>query len=575
MAAKEPVAHDNHLHNLRHSAAHLLAQAVLELHPDTIITIGPVTEAGFFYDFLPTKNFKEEDLGIIEAKMHEIAKRNDKIIHKTATKAEALEMYKDNRFKREIIEDQIKDDTVSLFCQGNFCDLCKGGHVASTGEIKYFKLTNISGAYWRADRQGTALQRISGVCFATQKELDAHLQFLEDVQKYDHRKLGKQLDLFSFNDVAAGFPFFHSKGLVIYNKLIEYARHILKDDYKEIKTPIIMHESLWKTSGHYDHYKENMYFTKIDEQEYCIKPMNCPGGVLMYKEKPRSYRELPLRLSEFGLVHRHELSGVLHGLFRVRAFTQDDAHVYCTPEQLESEILKLINLAQAVYKKFDFEKVKMFVATKPEKAMGDDALWQKATQALENALKQQGIPYDIDQGGGAFYGPKIDMKIEDNMGREWQCGTVQVDFFLPQNFELKYIASDQSKQTPIMLHRVLYGSMERFIGILTEHYKGKFPFWIAPVQVRVLTITDSEKEYALNVYQKLLAHNIRIEFDESGDQISAKIRKAQTDKIPWMIVIGQKEVAQNTVTLRHADGKQEFGVSLDALVNRAEELNKF
>lgn len=565
---------NNRLDNLRHSAAHLLAQAVVELYPGTKLTIGPTTETGFFYDFLPTQNFKEEDLSKIEEKMHELSKKNYKIEGKQVSKQEAKELFKGNEFKEELI-DGIADKTVGVFCQGNFCDLCKGGHVESTGQIKYFKLTSISGSYWRANRDGVALQRIYGIAFETQKELDEYLAKIEEAKQNDHRRLGQQLDLFSFNDVAAGFPFFHAKGLVIYNKLIEYARHLLKNDYQEVKTPIIMQESLWKTSGHYDHYKENMYFTKIDDETYCIKPMNCPGGILLYRERPRSYRELPLRVSEFGLVHRHELSGVLHGLFRVRAFTQDDAHVYCTPEQLESEILKLINLAQTTYKKFDFKKIRMFVATKPEKAMGSDDLWQKATAALENSLKKHDMPYEFDKGGGAFYGPKIDMKIEDTMGREWQCGTIQVDFFLPQNFDLKYIASDQSRQTPIMLHRTLYGSMERFIGIITEHYKGKFPFWIAPVQTRVLTITDAEKDYAQKIYQEFLSHNIRAELDESGDQISAQIKRAQLDKIPWMVVIGKKEKEKGVVTLRHLDGNQEFDLQLSDVIKRAQELSKF
>lgn len=564
----------NRLDNLRHSAAHLLAQAVLELYPGTKLTIGPTTETGFFYDFLPTQTFKEEDLPKIEEKMHELAKKNYKIEGKQVSKQEARELFKGNEFKQELI-DGIADETVGVYCQGSFCDLCKGGHVESTGQIKYFKLTSVSGSYWRANRDGIALQRIYGIAFETQKELDEYLAKIEEAKQNDHRRLGQQLDLFSFNDVAAGFPFFHAKGLVIYNKLIEYARHLLKNDYQEVKTPIIMQESLWKISGHYDHYKENMYFTKIDDETYCIKPMNCPGGILLYKERPRSYRELPLRVSEFGLVHRHELSGVLHGLFRVRAFTQDDAHVYCTPEHLESEILKLINLAQTVYKKFDFKKIRMFLATRPEKALGSDTFWQKATNALENALKKHDLPYEVDQGGGAFYGPKIDIKIEDTMGREWQCGTIQVDFFLPQNFDLKYIASDQSRQTPIMLHRTLYGSLERFIGILTEHYKGKFPFWIAPVQARVLTITDTEKDYAQKIYQEFLAHNIRAELDASGDQISAQIKRAQLDKIPWMIIIGKKEKEKGVVTLRHLDGNQEFDLQLSDVVKRAQELSKF
>ncbi len=562
------------LDNLRHSAAHLLAQAVLELYPGTKLTIGPTTDTGFFYDFLPPRNFVPQDLPAIEKKMQELSKKDSKIVGKQISKDEARELFKDNKFKLELI-DEIQDKTVGIFCQGGFCDLCKGGHVESTGQIKHFKLTSVSGSYWRADRSGIALQRIYGTAFETKKELDEYLKRVEEAKQNDHRRLGKQLDLFSFNEIAAGFPFFHHKGTVIFNKLVEYMRFLQKKDYQEVKTPLIMQESLWKTSGHYEHYKENMYFTKIDDQTYCVKPMNCPGGILLYKEKPRSYKELPMRVSEFGLVHRHELSGVLQGLFRVRAFTQDDAHVYCMPDQLEDEIVKIIDLAQNLYRKFDFKKVKMSLATKPKKAMGSEDLWEKAIQALKNALEKKKIDYNLDEGGGAFYGPKIDMLIEDAMEREWQCGTVQVDFFLPQNFELKYIASDQSKYTPIMIHRTIYGSLERFIGILIEHYKGKFPFWIAPIQARILTITDEQKDYATKIYDKFLDNDIRVEIDKSGDQISAQIKRAQLDKIVWMIVVGKKEQENNTVTLRLRDGKQEFGLKVEDLLERAKELNKY
>ena len=503
------------LQNLRHSAAHLLAQAVLELFPGTKLTIGPVTEYGFFYDFLPKQNFKEDDLPKIEAKMHELAEKNYPIEGKEVSRQEALEIFKGNAFKEELIKKLPEDEKITVYSQGNFLDLCKGGHVSSTDQIKYFKLTNLSGSYWRADKEGMPLQRISGVAFESQKDMDAYFKMVEEAKKYDHRRLGKQLDLFSFNDVAAGFPFFHNKGLIIFNKLVDYMREQQKEDYQEIKTPLIMKESLWKTSGHYDHYKENMYFTVVEGQPYCIKPMNCPGGILLYKEKPRSYRELPLRVSEFGLVHRHELSGVLHGLFRVRAFTQDDAHVYCMPDQIEKEVIKILDLSQNIYNKFGFKKVSMGLSTKPEKAMGSDELWEKATQALKNALEAKGIDYKLQEGEGAFYGPKIDMNIEDAMGRKWQCGTVQVDFFLPQNFEMKYIDSDQSKKTPVMIHRAIYGSLERFIGILTEHYKGRFPFWFAPVQARILTITDEQKEYAKEILNKFKEKNIRIELDDS------------------------------------------------------------
>jgi threonyl-tRNA synthetase len=565
---------NNRLDNLRHSAAHLLAQAVLELFPGTKLTIGPTTETGFFYDFLPPHNFKEEDLVKIEEKMHELAKKNYKIEGKQVSKDEAKKIFKGNEFKQELI-DGIADKTVGVYCQGDFCDLCKGGHVDSTDQIKYFKLTSISGSYWRANREGVALQRIYGIAFETKEELEKYLKQIEDAKQSDHRVLGKQLDLFSFNDLAPASVFYHPKGTVIINKLIEHSRFLKKSDFKEIRTPVLMKETLWKISGHADFYKENMFFFSIDKEDYCLKPMNCPGHVLLYKEKPRSYKELPIRFAEYGYVHRRELSGVLHGLFRVRAFTQDDSHVFCTSDQLQQEILRLIDLCQKTYAKFDFEEVRMVVATRPEKFIGTEELWQKATDALEAALKSRKINYTIEQGGGAFYGPKIDMKIKDALGREWQCGTVQVDFNLPKNFELKYIESDQTVHTPIMLHCAICGSLERFFGIIIEHYKGKFPFWISPIQVRILTITDAEKEYAQKIYQEFFENNIRVELDESGDQISAQIKKAQLDKIPWMIVIGKKEKEKGVVTLRHLDGNQEFDLQLSDVIKRAQELNKF
>jgi threonyl-tRNA synthetase len=560
------------LHNLRHSAAHLLAQAVLEIYPETKITIGPVTENGFFYDFLPTKNFKEEDIPLIENKMHEIAKRDYKIAGKQVSKDEARKLFIGNQFKLELING-ITDQTVGIYSQGNFFDLCKGGHVESTGKIKHFKLTAISGSYWRADRDGIALQRISGLAFLTEADMQEYFRKIEEAEQNDHRKLGQQLGLFTFDDAAVGFPIFLPKGLVIFNKLIEYERHIHRGVYEEIRTPLVMNETLWKTSGHYDHYRENMYYTKIDEIPHCIKPMNCPGGILVYKNRPRSYRELPMRMAEFGFVHRHELSGVLHGLFRVRGFTQDDAHIYCTPDQLEQEIWGVVDLAHKTYNKFGFKKVRMGVATRPAKSIGTDEYWEKATNALKIALEKNGVDYFVKEGDGAFYGPKIDMMIQDAMGREWQCGTVQVDFFLPQNFDLKYIAADQSKHTPIMIHRVLYGSLERFFGILVEHYKGHFPFWLAPVQARVLIITDQQIEYAKTVLAELIKNDIRVELDESGDQISAKIRQSQMDKIPWMIVLGKKEQENGTVTLRNVDGKQEFGLKIEDLLKKASELS--
>lgn len=558
------------IYNLRHSAAHLLAQAVLELFPGTKITIGPVTEKGFFYDFLPPENFTQDDLSKIEGKMKEISKRNLKIEGREVSKDEAKELFKDNEFKLELIESINDDEVLSVYSQGDFLDLCKGGHVSYTSKIKHFKLTGLSGAYWRADKEGTKLQRISGIVFETKEELEDYLKRVEEAKLYDHRRLGKQLELFSFHEEAPGMVFFHDKGTFIYNTLIEFLRKLqIEDGYKEVRTPLVLNESLWKRSGHYDNYKENMFFTKIDDDTHCIRPMNCPGGVLLYKERPHSYREFPIKSAEFGIDHRCELSGVLHGMFRVRAFTMDDAHIYCTPDQVAGEIEGVLKLALKVYKKFGFENPKLALATKPEKYIGEDKLWDVATDALKIGLEKCGLEYEINEGEGAFYGPKIEIHIKDAMGRVWQCGTVQVDFFIPQNFELEYIDSDQSRKRPVMIHRAIYGSLERFIGILTEHYKGHFPFWLAPVQARILTITDKQEAYAKKVYEKLRKNNIRVELDSSGDQISAQIRKAQVDKLPWMIVIGKKEEENNTVTLRYTDGKQEFGLSVDDLIEKS------
>lgn len=556
------------LHDIRHSAAHLCAQAVQHLFPGTKLTIGPVTETGFFYDFLPLTNFKEEDLARIEKTMHHFARQNLKIIGGQVPKDDARELFKDNQFKLELI-DGIEGDTVGVYHQGDFYDLCKGGHTASTGDVKFFKLTDISGSYWRADRDGIALQRIRGIAFETKEELDAYLQRLEDAKMYDHRKLGKELDLFSFHDEAAGMPFFHNNGLIIYNKLIEYMRKLHGDEFQEIRTPIMMSEQLWKTSGHYEFYKNNMYFTQIDENPMAIRPMNCPGSVLVFNERPRSYRELPLRLAEFGHVHRYELSGVLHGLFRVRAFSQDDHHVYCTIDQVEQEVARLLTLADTVYKTFGFAQIIMNLSTRPEKSMGSDEYWDKATQALINAFQVSGIEYRVQEGDGAFYGPKIDMQIEDTMGRLWQCGTIQVDPNIAQNFDVTYVSADQSRQRPVVVHSAIYGSLERFMGIILEHFKGKLPFWISPIQARILMITDQQNEYAASLSEYLKALGIRVECDKHGDKLSAQVRRAQLDKIPWMLVVGQKEAEGNVVTLRTLDGKQEFGLTWDDLAQKA------
>lgn len=553
------------LETLRHSAAHLLAHAVLELFPNTQLTIGPATPQGFFYDLLPETNFKESDLPIIEAKMREIQKRALPLTHTQMSKNEARKLYKNNPFKLELI-DGIPGDTVGIAGQGEFFDLCRGGHVASTSDIKHFKLLAISGAYWRADKKNQPLQRISGTAFLTAEDLAAYEQQIEDAQKYDHRRLGKQLDLFSFHEEGVGFPFFHPKGKLVLNTLTNYLRGLLeKAGYVEIQTPMMLSDELWKQSGHYAHYKDNMYFCCIEEKNYAIKPMNCPGSILLYKERPRSYKELPLRLAEFGLVHRFELSGVLHGLFRVRAFTIDDAHIYCTPDQIEEEVLKAIRLNVDVFKKFGFTNIDVGLSTRPANAMGSEALWEKATAALGSALTSAGITYKVNEGDGAFYGPKIEFGIKDSMGREWQCGTVQLDFFQPENFDLQYVASGGAKERPVMIHRAIYGSFERFFAIILEHFKGNLPFWIAPVQIKVLTITDEQKPYAKKIQEQFHALGVRTELDESGDQISGQIKSAQIDKIPWMLVIGKKEDENQTITLRYLDGKQEFGLSFEKI----------
>lgn len=553
---------------MRHSAAHLAAHALLELFPETKLTLGPPTEEGFFYDVLPVTNLKEADLVRIEEKMHEIANRDLPITHEQMSKKEARELYKDNPFKLELI-DGIEGDTVGIARQGDFYDLCKGGHVSSTGAIQHFKLLNLSGSYWRGNRDGQALQRVTGTAFLTKQELLDYEKRREEAQLYDHRRLGKQLDLFSFHLEGVGFPFFHPKGKLILTIMQDYLRKVLqKAGYQEISTPIMLSDTLWKQSGHYDHYKQNMYFCEIDETTYAIKPMNCPGAILIYKERPRSYRELPLRLAEFGLVHRHELSGVLHGLFRVRSFTIDDGHIFCTPDQLEVEALADIKLIHKVMSHFGFENIEIKLATRPENSMGSDELWQKATNALKNALDKANKPYTIAEGDGAFYGPKLEYHIKDSMDRSWQCSTTQIDFFQSERFDLSYIASNGKKERPVIIHRAIYGSFERFLAIVLEHYKGNLPLWLAPVQIQILTITDEQKQYAQDIAQELLERDIRVTIDESTDPISGKIKTAQLEKIPWMLIIGKKEVESNTIALRARDGKQEFGLSLDQLLQK-------
>ena len=563
---------DQSLEILRHSAAHLLAQALMQLFPDTQLTIGPATKTGFFYDFLSSTNLKQADLETVSKRMQELADQNIPLTHEQISKAQALELYKNNPFKLELINN-LPGDTVGLARQGDFYDLCRGGHVESTGQLKHFILTGLSGSYWRADRENAQLQRITGTAFPTSKELRMHLKQIEDAEKYDHRKLGKEMDLFSFHDEGAGFPFYHPKGTQIFNGLKSYMRRIWeKNNHQEIITPAMLDAELWKRSGHYSHYKNNMYFCDVEGQDYAIKPMNCPGAILTYQERPHSFRDLPLKLSEFGHVHRFELSGVLHGLFRVRAFTIDDSHTFCTLEQLESEILKGIKIIDSTFKKFDFDNVSYAVSTRPENSMGTAELWKTATDALMNTLKKAGKHFIVQEGEGAFYGPKIEVTITDSMGREWQCSTIQIDFFQPQNFDLSYVASGGEKKQPVMLHQAVFGSLERFMGIITEHLKGHFPFWLAPLQVKILPITSAQTEYATSIFQQLEQQGIRAQLDSSQEPLSAKIKVAQLARVPWMIVVGDKEVEQNTVTLRLASGKQEFGISIEEMLKRAQEL---
>jgi threonyl-tRNA synthetase len=565
----EPTAN---LEQLRHSAAHLLAHAVYELYPDTLFTIGPATEDGFFYDMLPHTNFKECDLPLIEERMRELAKRNYPIVHTLITAEKAREIFKDNRFKLQLI-DEINQPLVGLATQGEFKDLCRGGHVSHTGDIQHFKLEAISGSYWKANRDDQALQRISGTAFFSDEELKKYEQKKLDAIQYDHRRLGKQLDLFSFHEEGPGFAFFHPKGRLVLNLLIEYMRKLQKEyNYQEISTPILLSDSLWHQSGHYAHYKDKMYFCSIDEREFAVKPMNCPGSTLIFSERPRSYRELPLKLAEFGLVHRHELSGVLHGLMRVRSFTQDDAHIYCTIDQVEDQVVSIIRMMQRLLAKFSFTNVSFAVSTRPDDSMGDDIQWEKATNALTNALQKEGISHKIQDKEGAFYGPKIEVKIQDAMEREWQCGTVQIDFNMPHNFDLSFINSKGEKERPVMVHQAIYGSFERIFAIILEHYKGLLPFWLCPVQVRALPITNAQQEYAHEIINSLKAAGIRADMDASGDPLSGQIKNAQAEKIPWMLVLGKKETELNVVTLRHRDGKQELNLPLNQIIEKAHEL---
>ncbi len=542
---------------IRHSASHLMAQAVKELFPQAKVTIGPAIETGFYYDFDVEKPFTPDDLERIEAKMVELASANLQIERREYSSTDAIAMFEamGEPYKTELIND-LNVEQVSVYSQGTFADLCRGPHLPSTSRFKAFKLLSIAGAYWRGNEKNRMLQRIYGTAFVDKKELEAYLNRLEEAKRRDHRKIGKELDLFSFSDeVGAGFPIWHPKGAILRMVLEDFERkEHLKRDYDIVVGPQILKSELWQRSGHYENYRENMYFTDVDEQSYGIKPMNCLSHMMIYKSQLRSYRDLPLRYFELGTVHRHERAGVLHGLMRVRCFTQDDAHILCTPEQLDAEIKGVISFVNDVMAIFGFD-YEMELSTRPEKSIGSDSDWEQATAALLSALKDTGRPFDINEGDGAFYGPKIDIKLRDCLDRRWQCATIQCDFTLPERFDLTYVASDGERKRPIMVHRVILGSIERFIGVLIEHFAGSFPLWISPVQAIIVTVTDNQVPFAQDVYRQLRNAGIRVERDVRNEKLSFKIREAQMQKIPYMLVIGDKEVEQGTVTPRYRDGK--------------------
>ena len=545
---------------LRHSASHVLAQAVKRLYKNVKFAIGPAIENGFYYDFETEEPFTTEDLGKIQKEMEKIINENLPIVRSELSRAEAIKLFADKGedYKVELINDLPEDVIISLYTQGEFVDLCAGPHVASTGKVKTVKLQSIAGAYWRGDEKRKMLQRVYGTAFEKKVDLDAYLHMLEEAAKRDHRKLGRELDLFSIQEEGPGFPFFHPNGMIIRNELENYWRAVhTRYGYKEIKTPIILNQKLWQQSGHWDHYQENMYFTSIDDEAYAIKPMNCPGGILVYKTKQHSYRDLPLRTAELGLVHRHELSGALHGLMRVRSFTQDDAHIFMLPSQIKAEIQNVIDLFNEVYSVFGLS-YHAELSTKPAKAMGSDEIWETTTKALQEALEDCGMEYIVNEGDGAFYGPKIDFHLRDSIGRTWQCGTIQLDMLMPEKFDLTFVGEDGQKHRPVMIHRVVYGSIERFIGILIEHFAGLFPLWLAPVQVRVLTITDKQLPYANELALKMKAKGIRVEVDIRNEKIGYKIRESQILKTPYTVVLGDKEIEENKVAVRkHGENNSE------------------
>ena len=561
---------------LRHTASHVMAQAIQHLFPGVKFAIGPSIENGFYYDLDTEHRFTQEDFAAIEAEMAKIVKENLPITKKVLSRADALKLFKDagQDYKVELIEDLPEDAVISLYRQGDFVDLCAGPHCASTGAVKAFKLRTVAGAYWRGDEHNKMLQRIYGTAFEKKSELDEYLHMMEEAEKRDHRKLGKQLGLFMLSDYGPGFPFFLPKGMIVRNLLIDYWREVHRRyGYQEVMTPMIMNRQLWETSGHWDHYKENMYFTKIDGEDYAIKPMNCPGGMLVYANEPHSYKELPLRVGELGLVHRHELSGALHGLFRVRCFTQDDAHIFMMPNQIEDVIQETIRLFDEVYATFGLT-YHAELSTRPDNSMGDDATWEMTTNALRKAMDDFGLDYSVNEGDGAFYGPKIDFHLKDSIGRTWQCGTIQLDMLLPEKFNLTYTGEDGQKHRPVMIHRVVYGSIERFIGILTENYAGAFPTWLAPVQIKILPISEKHLAYCQDVAKKLEAQGIRVEVDESSEKLGYKIRKAQMEKVPYMAVVGDKEMENGSFGLRDRSKGDLGDKPIDEVVAHILELNK-
>lgn len=540
------------LFTLRHTASHVMAQAIQHLFPGVKFAIGPAIDDGFYYDLDSDHVFSQEDFAAIEKEMSKIAKENIPLVKKVLPRDEALQYFKDKGqdYKVMLIEDLPEEETISLYEQGDFTDLCAGPHMKSTGKVKTFKLMTVAGAYWRGDSKNKMLQRIYATAFFSKEDLDHYLFVRAEAEKRDHRKLGKQLDLFSFHEEGPGFPFFHPKGMILRNKLMDYERELFKEfGYVEIMTPVILSKKLWLQSGHWDHYKENMYFTQIDDEDYAIKPMNCPGGILFFKTQQRSYRDLPMRVGEFGLVHRHELKGALHGLFRVRCFTQDDAHIFMTQEQMKDEVIKCMAMYQKMYGVFGLE-YHVELSTRPENSMGSDELWEISTNALREAIETAGVPYQINEGDGAFYGPKLDFHVQDSLGRTWQCGTIQMDMQLPERFDVNYIGEDGEKHRAVMLHRAGYGSLERFIGILIEHYAGAFPTWIAPVQAKIIPVTEKNLEYAKSVAAAMSESDIRVEVEEANETLGYKIRKAQMEKVPYMIIVGDQEMKGHTISVR-------------------------